>query len=148
VIMLNISEMGKMSEDSSSQKAGLETYRRYISKMILECEFLLKVVGMSKSGDALLENFRLVWKDGSIEDLRDAMMLCGVKITAHQDILKRARAAGIPGKEPESSNVIPVVVPPITSKFGLGRATTPQNIFEMGLSHAKEGVKNLTKKTT
>lgn len=74
-----------------------ETFKKYVSHELEKCEVLLKLVSMSKNTkiSMLLENFQLLWKDGTITDLETVLDLRGVKKADQSTILATARKKGV-----------------------------------------------------
>lgn len=145
-IILAIPDAGKIKEDGTI--AGIDTFRKYVTKTMTECELLLKLVGMSISNDTLLERFRIMWPDGAIDDLEEILELRAVKKATRVEITNAARKAGVQQRKGTSRDGddgiddSPVKSSGISAPYirGVPGVQLPNKFMDLGLHAAGENI--------
>jgi len=79
----------------STQEINFSQFSKFVTTEMQRIETLLKLVGMRLTPEVLIENFMLLWTDGTTEDLRRIMEMKGIRKQEHSSILEKAEAAGV-----------------------------------------------------
>eukprot|EP00750_Incisomonas_marina_P002486 INCI12364.1.p1 GENE.INCI12364.1~~INCI12364.1.p1 ORF type:complete len:796 (-),score=180.58 INCI12364.1:2409-4796(-) len=86
-VVLAIPDMGQSKHSAGRSKSMNAAFSRYVYNEVSKVEVLIQLVGMD--AQRIEENFKVLWRDGSAEDLIGILQLKGLKKRQQQELVQK-----------------------------------------------------------